>query len=184
MPENSDDIAFATSYPRDMDGLRTFYEVAVEAGRDFVIPTKAAHLLEAFKHDKGIDLPHPGSKSLRVYRRPKKKSPTWEKPFLEDSIDAKWVARHQGDMLMNLDLEHLAELIDIRPKRGSSFIRSRSGPLEENDISDGVLGNRLEHFGVAFHQIHATGHCSTEEAFGAIEEIGPDKVLPVHTEHP
>ena len=37
---------------------------------------------------------------------------------------------------------------------------------------------------MAFHQIHASGHCSMEEVFGAIEEIGPGKVLPVHTEHP
>ena len=177
-------IVLATFYPRDMDRLRTFFEVAVETGKTFVVSIKTANLLTALREDSGIELPDPGSEGIKVYKRMKKTTFRWEKPFMEDCVDAAWVSKNQKDILMSLDLEHFAELVDIRPKAGSCFIRSRSGPFEENDISDMVLRNWLKHFGLDFHEIHASGHCSMSEVFNVVAEIDPRKVVPVHTQHP
>jgi ribonuclease J len=58
-----------------------------------------------------------------------------------------------------------------------------SEPFSEEDIEDEVLHNWLDHFGMQFHQLHASGHLNREQIMGLVEEIGAKKVFPVHTEN-
>ncbi|HEY6237996.1 MAG TPA: MBL fold metallo-hydrolase RNA specificity domain-containing protein, partial [Thermoplasmata archaeon] len=41
----------------------------------------------------------------------------------------------------------------------------------------------VDHFGLAFHQFHASGHCSGPELHRVTEQVRPKAVVPVHTEH-
>ena len=59
-----------------------------------------------------------------------------------------------------------------------------SEPFSEDDVDDAVLHRWLEHFGLSYHQMHASGHCSMTELTDVIRTIGPRTVFPVHTEHP
>jgi len=182
--EGNPRLAIATCYPRDVDRLTTLYHAARVAGREFVISMKTAHLLQRLAPQLPPGTPVPGAaEGLRVYRRTKKKYYKWERAFEDGSVDAEEVRRRGPSFLLQLDLPHFAELIDIRPERASPYIHSMSEPFSEDDVNDAVLHHWVDHFGLAFHQFHASGHCSGAELLRVTAEVRPKAVIPVHTEH-
>jgi ribonuclease J len=84
---------------------------------------------------------------------------------------------------MDLDFSQLTELVDIKPKPGSHFIRSMSEPFSEEDVEDYVLHNWVDHFKMQFHQMHASGHMSKDELVEMVDYIRPKRAFPVHTEN-
>ena len=181
-------LAVVTFYPRDVDRMRTFYEVAQETGRDYVLSAKAAYLLRALENDGHIKVPRVKKDAgLLVYFRKLVKK-TWEDPLKADlggrAVDSEYVRKHQGDLVLQLDFTHFTELIDIQPKRGSIFIHSKSEPFEEDDIEEEVKQHWLQHFGLEEHQLHASGHLSRKELEVMVKEIGARKIIPIHTEQP
>jgi ribonuclease J len=185
--ERTDDLAIASAYPRDLDRLTTLHRGAVAADRELVVSLKTGRLLQALAGQPGApaDLPLPGKTAgLRVYARPKKRYYKWEQPLLDDAVDAAWVRAHGRRVLLSLDLMHFQELIDLRPPRKSPYIHSMSEPFSEDDVDDRVLRNWLDHFGLVYHQMHASGHCSFSELGDVIRRIGARTVYPIHTEHP
>jgi ribonuclease J len=185
--ENTPDLAIASAYPRDVDRLSTLNQAAREAGRDLVVSLKTAFLLRAIEGVPGAPkpLPVPGTtEGLRIYARPKKRYYKWEQALLDDAVDAEWVRRHGPKTLLSLDLMHFQELIDLRPPTESPYIHSMSEPFSEDDVDDAVLRNWLGHFGLSYHQMHASGHCSFAELGDVIGTIAPGTVYPIHTEHP
>ncbi|HKS59529.1 MAG TPA: MBL fold metallo-hydrolase [Thermoplasmata archaeon] len=178
-------LALASCYPRDIDRLGTLYRAARAAGRDLVVSLKTAHLLATIAGTPGLEGPVPGqSEGLRVYERPKRRYARWEKPFLDEAVDSDWVRDHGRQALLLLDLQHFTELVDLRPPRGAPFIHSMSEPFSEEDVNDQVLHNWLDHFGLGFHQFHASGHVSGPEIGQAVSSVQAASVFPVHTEHP
>jgi ribonuclease J len=183
---------FFTQPGRDMDRLRTFYNAADYCGRVMVISPKTAHLLHRLIEDEHLDLPDPLTDDLiRVYYK-KKRTCTysekdyyfWERPYLDKMITSSELHEKTSDYLINLDFYSFAELISIRPEPGSYFIYSMSEPFTEEDLEDEVLHNWLEHFGLKYHQLHASGHISRKELGEALNRIKPKKVYPIHTENP
>ena len=59
-----------------------------------------------------------------------------------------------------------------------------SEPFSEDDLDDAVLHHWVDHFGLAFHQFHASGHCSGTELLEVADRVAPKQLVPVHTEHP
>jgi mRNA degradation ribonuclease J1/J2 len=138
-----------------------------------------------------LDLPDPlEDEHVLVYYK-RKKSGTyddtdyyvWERQFMDKMVTYEFVHKNQGKLIMDLDFYQFAELIDIRPSRGSHFIHSMSEPFSEEDIQDAVLHNWLDHFGMQFHQLHASGHLNREQIGSLVREIDAKKVFPVHTEN-
>jgi len=179
-------LALACTYPRDIDRLATLYGAAAAAGRDFVVSARTAHLLTSVapRFPRG-SVPVPGSSpGIRVYHRTKKRYFTWEKPFLDEAIDAAEIRARGERYLLALDLLHFPELIDLRPPRGTPFLHSMSEPFSEDDVDDRVMHNWLDHFGLAFHQMHASGHASASELLAIVRSVRAANVYPIHTEHP
>jgi len=183
----TDKLAVVTFYGRDVDRMTTFASVAKESGRQFVVSAKTALLLETLAKE-GSKVPKLGRDFL-VYARRKKSGEfmeedyyNWEKPFIKDSVNFEFINKHQGEVLLNLDFHHFAELVDIRPDPGGHFIHSMSEPYSEEDLEAEVMQNWLKHFGLRFHQIHASGHLSREEVFRTIKKVNPKHVIPIHTE--
>jgi len=58
-----------------------------------------------------------------------------------------------------------------------------SEPFEEDDVQEDILRNWISSFKLDFHQAHASGHASMSEVFSIVREVGPKRVIPVHTEH-
>jgi len=181
-----------TQNGRDMDRFRTFYEAAVGCGRCVVVSPRMAHLLWRLVEDERLDLPDPTREdNMAVYFVRKKSGEyreedyyLWERPFLEKIVTGEDVRGRPTEYLVNLDFYHFTELIDIRPEPGSHFIYSMSEPFSEDDIEERVMHNWLEHFGLRYHQLHASGHMSREELIEAVEYVGPKRLFPVHTEGP
>jgi ribonuclease J len=180
------DLALACTYPRDLDRLRTLTEAARAADRSLVVSTRTAHLLTSLAgRYPELDLPAPGADGgPLVYARKKKRFYSWEAPFLDTALSAAEVRTRGRRYLLALDLAHFPELIDLRPPAGSPFIHSMSEPFSEDDVDDRVMHNWLEHFGLGFHQMHASGHASGRELDAIVRSVGARTVYPVHTEHP
>ena len=188
---STDKIVFMTHYSRDIDRFRSFYNVAIKNQRNIVISPKTAYLLSKLIQDEHLDLPDPlKDEHILVYYR-RKKSGTyddadyylWERQFMDKLVGYEFVHKNQSKLIMDLDFYQFAELIDIRPDRGSHFIHSLSEPFSEEDIEDEVLHNWLNHFGMRFHQLHASGHLNKEQLEQLVTEIGAKKIFPVHTEN-
>jgi ribonuclease J len=169
-----------------VDRLTTLYHAAAASGRDFIVSTKTAHLLSRLAASGAMpNAPIPGtSPGLKVYHRSKRRYFTWERPFLDQAVDAEFVRTDGPKLLLSLDLAHFAELIDLRPPRGAPFIHSMSEPFSEEDVDDVVLHHWIDHFGLAFHQMHASGHCSATELGRVIGHVDPKVLFPIHTLHP
>ncbi len=183
-------LAIVTFYPRDVDRMRTFYEVAKECGRKFVMSVKTAFLLLAIERDKHISVPKVAKENdiLVYFREMRRSEKPWEREVREivgdRAVGSDYVARHKGDSILQLDFEHFTELIDINPKKGSVFIHSKSEPFEEDDVTEEVKNNWLEYFGLVEHQLHASGHLSRSELEDLVSEVKPKRIMPIHTEHP
>jgi ribonuclease J len=188
---SSSRMVFVTHYSRDMDRFRSFYNVAVKNDRDIVISPKTAYLLSKLICDEHLDLPDPlEDEHILVYYKRKKSGKyddsdyySWERQFMDKIVTCEFVRKNQGRLIMDLDFYQFAELIDIKPKRGSHFIHSMSEPFSEEDIEDEVLHNWLDHFGIQFHHLHASGHLNKEQIGSLVTKIDSKKVFPVHTEN-
>ena len=186
-------LVIATFYGRDVDRIRTFYDVAKDNGRKFIISMKTAHLLYKLKDDPVLKLPNPlEDENIVIYARRKKAGEytdkdyyVWERPYLENSVGFKHIQENCSNCLLNLDLYNFAELVDIKP-HGGEFIHSMSEPFKEggmDQIELEVMLRWLRHFKLRFHQAHASGHCSPADLRWLIGKIMPKIVIPVHTEH-
>jgi ribonuclease J len=182
-------LVVATFYGRDVDRMTTFASVAKDNDRKFVVSTRAALLLDTLAGT-GLKVPKLGRDFL-VYARRKKSCEfvekdyfEWERPYIEDAVNFEFINKHQSEVLLNLDFYHFAELVDIQPEHGGHFIHSMSEPYSEEDLGAEVMQNWLKHFGLGFHQVHASGHCSRGEIEEIVKKIKPKQLFPVHTEHP
>ena len=162
----------------------------MEYGRTLVIHPKTAFLLDTLVEDKNLDMPNPlRDDNILVYYR-KKKSRTysemdyfkWERKVRYRCLTGEESQEKPINYLVNLDFYNFAELIDIKPMEGSHFIYSMSEPFTEEDIETEILHNWLGHFGMKYHQLHASGHMSRTDLKVALEIIKPSMVYPVHTQ--
>ena len=188
----SSKLVIVAFYGRDIDRFKTFHEIAQENDREFVIPLKLAYLLDKLKSDPVLKIPDVMKDSTILFYKKRKKTGefaksdyyTWERPFLEKAVNYDYVHENESKLILNLDLSGFTELVDVKPAKGGHFIHSMSEPFSEEDISMDVMNRWLQHFGLRFHQIHASGHCPTKDLARIINEIQPKKLIPVHTEHP
>jgi ribonuclease J len=178
-------LVVTTFYPRDVDRMRTFYEVAKATGRKFAVSAKTAHLLKSLGTDRGIEVPDVmKDKHIRVYRREMKRYTKWENEFLKKAVGPDHIHKNQDKYILQLDFHQFTELVDIEPKKGSEFIHSKSEPFEEDDIEDEIKHKWLRKFGLKHRQYHASGHCSMDEISSIIKDVKPKVVIPIHTGHP
>jgi len=188
----SSKLVIVAFYGRDIDRFKTFYEIARENDRKFVIPIKLAHLLCMLRSDPVLRIPDVMNDDDVLFYKKRKKTGAfaesdyyvWERPFLEKAVNYDYIRANQSKLLFNLDLVSFTELIDVKPSRGGHFIHSMSEPFSEEDISVDVMNSWLQHFGLGFHQIHASGHCPSKDLARIINRVQPKRLIPVHTEHP
>lgn len=200
-------IVIANFPPRDVDRLRTFYDIACENDRKLVINMKQAYMLKLLQEGGESDnvfAPTISDENIRIYIPRKNwgaitKSAfpeeiviqdylTWEREFLQhpNRVTCEDVKKKQEEMIFYCDFFSLKELIDIQPKENSCFIWSRCEPFTEDMVLERKrVDEWLKHFHLyPMKEAHASGHAYRNEIEKMIEEINPEKVYPVHTEHP
>jgi len=174
----------------DVDRLRTFFEVARETGREFVLSRRQAALMDFLgpEIEKGL-LRFPfklGDPGVKIYGKGKKNLYHWEKKLLDyDNVDSSWVSENQERVLLFSTYYDMLELLEIEPKPGSLFLYSESEPWdEEGEIEFEKLANWLERLGLPMFHVHASGHASSLELKGVVERLEPKRVVMVHSERP
>jgi len=190
--EKASKLVIASFYSRDIDRFKTFYEIAKKNDRKFVIPIRLAHFVHKLKDDPKLRIPDVMKDENIIFYKKRKKSGeykerdyyVWERPFIDKAETFNYVRENQSKIIFNLDLIRFTELIDVKPSAGGDFIHSMSEPFSEEDIETRVLHNWLDHFGLRFYQIHASGHCPPQDLAKVINIIQPRKLVPIHTEHP
>lgn len=194
----------AVNFPaRDLARLKTFYRIARSTGRKLVLSFKHAYLLKQFSA-LGGEYPSIDDDHLCFYEDRKgwglagrddyplniveQDYYTWERKYLyrDNTIDFREVSENQEQYLFYCSYFQLNELIDVKPKPGSRYIRSVCEPFSDEMLFDERrVKNWLELFGLGeAYQIHASGHASYPELKKMVEYINPKKVMPIHTEHP
>jgi len=185
-------LVINTFYGRDIDRIRTFYKVAEDNDRKFVVSMRTAHLMNKLKDDPRLDVPDPlKDENILIYARRKKSGEytekdyyIWERPYLDNSIGFKHIQENCSNYLLNLDLYNFSELIDIKPE-GGEFIHSMSEPFSEggmDQIEQDIMVNWLRHFGLKLYQAHASGHVDVRQLKKIAEYIKPKKLFPIHTD--
>jgi len=187
-------LVISTFYGRDIDRIKTFYQVAKNNDRKFLVSMRTAHLMNKLKDDTRLGVPDPlKDENILIYARRKKGGAydekdyyLWERPYLENFVGCKHVQDCSDKCLLNLDLYNFTELVDINPK-GGHFIHSMSEPFSEggmDQIEQEVMINWLNHFKMKFHQVHASGHISPKELKEVVKKINPKQLFPIHTDRP
>jgi ribonuclease J len=117
--------------------------------------------------------------------------PTWAHEFLDydNRVDYRSVSSNQKEIIFYCNDFQLQELIDIRPRENSSYIRSSTEPFDDEMALDqrrvkkwllqfGLLKKDLE-----WNHIHVSGHGSGDQIRKIIEGSNTKTLVPIHTEH-
>jgi ribonuclease J len=204
-------LAVCTYPPRDLDRILSFYKAARESGRDLVIDLKQAYLLGLFQASEKCkgEYPGPDDKHIKIYL-PRKNwglidkdvgvwsqkqrdadYRVWEREFLNygNAINCRDVSANQRNLVFFCSDYTLQNLIDIRPKEGSSYIRSSTEPFDDEMKFDEERVKRwLAHFGLIskeaeWNHVHVSGHGDGVQLRRVIEESNSKFLIPIHTEH-
>ena len=179
---------------KDVDRLRTFYNIAKENDRKFIVKLNDAYFLKYLSKDPKLDVPDIDDENIIIYL-PKKGTGTYsnsdytfnESQFidLDNTFSAQQIAMNENKALCALGFYSFTALIDMKLEPGALYIHSASEPYnEEQEISQQRTNNWLEHFGIEKFQCHCSGHARGKELLNAVTEINAKTVYPIHTEHP
>lgn len=195
------------NYPwKDIERLRSFHEVAKATGRKLALNLKQAYLLRKLEGtDAGVPALDDGNIVIYIDRKGwglitkqhcldyppnviEQDYKAWESEFLSypNRVTCDDIHNHQSDYIVRIDFFDLTDLVNIRPDKGSCYIRSVTEPFDdEGQIELRRVENWLEHFGLMpYEQAHASGHASGPEIKRLVGEINPAVVFPIHTEAP
>ena len=190
----SDNLVFVDFNFKDVDRLRTFYTIAKETGRKFVVKINDAYFLKYLSQDAHLDVPDINDEDIIIYL-PKRGSGTYsdadykgnDKEFLDlhNTWTAEQIAARPNKALCAIGFYSFTALIDMKPKPGARYIHSASEPYnEEQEFSQERIDAWLEHFRMNKFQSHCSGHARGQDLLDAVKEIDAKMLYPVHTEHP
>lgn len=190
---NSKGLVMADFAFKDTARFRTFLEAAKESGRRLCIPFKDAYYIRALK-PLIPELPDLKDESILLYKE-RKGSGTfgerdyigWEREFLDkdNAVTAEEISKMQESVIMALGYYDLTELIDLKPKAGSIYIKSASEAFNEEQRFDlERLKRWLGHFSMGYANFHASGHAPGQDIARVVGIANAKTLVPVHTERP
>ncbi len=206
--QGSQSLVIADFSPRDMDRLLTFLQVAKETGRKLAILPKDAYLLKTMRL---LDKETPdlaAEDNLVIYQETTAdRSPDMWLRNLYQEYDRKVVlagdvCSSQDSFILCFSFFDLNELPGICPKPGGLYVYSSSeAHSEEQEIDFRRMRNWLERFkmrsvGLPIETdgrlqipenergLHASGHAYGPDLLKIVREIGPELLIPIHSESP
>jgi len=190
----TDNLVFADFNFKDVDRLRTFFNIARENDRKFVVKINDAYFLKHLSQDKHLDVPNIDDENIIIYL-PKRGSGAYqdsdykggEKEFLDlhNTWTAEQIAARPSKVLCAIGFYSFTALIDMKPKAGALYIHSASEPYnEEQELSQERIDAWLQHFSMNKFQSHCSGHARGKDLLDAVSDINAKTLYPVHTTHP
>ena len=183
----SDKLAIADFNFKDMDRFRTFYNVAKENGRKFVININNTLFLEHLSQDPKLNVPKPDDENILIYKPKKSVWKKFEKEYLDypNALTAEELAKNQENLLCAFSFWDFGAIIDMKPKSGGLYLHSLSEPFNDEGILDYKRVDLwLDHFGLNRIQSHCSGHSKGQDLLDIVKEIDSKMLFPIHTEHP
>ncbi len=122
--------------PRNIERLKSFYEVARNTGRQLAILPKDAYLIEAMTSAGGTqEVPILGSPGLVIYKKYSGATYKWQK-YLEERYDSimvspQDVAKNQDGFICAFSYWDINEIAYIKPCKDSAYIYSSCDPFNE-----------------------------------------------------
>ena len=190
----SDNLVFADFNFKDVDRLMTFYNIAKETDRKFVVKINDAYFLKYLSQDKHLSVPNIDDEDIIIYL-PKRGTGTYsdkdykgnDKEFvdLHNCWTAEQISARPNKALCAIGFYSFTALIDMKVKPGARYIHSASEPYnEEQELSQERIDAWINHFGMHKFQSHCSGHARGRDLIDAVSEIGAKMLFPVHTVHP
>lgn len=191
---DTDRLVFVDFNFKDVDRLRTFYNIAKECDRKFVVKLNDAYFLKYLSQDRHLDVPNIDDENIIIYL-PKRGSGSYsdsdyrinDGQFLNrhNTWTAEQITEKENKALCAIGFYSFTALIDIKPRPGARYIHSASEPYnEEQEISQQRIDAWVTHFDMAKFQSHCSGHAGRRDLVQAISQIGSEIVFPIHTEYP
>ena len=185
-------FVFADFNPRDVDRLRTFYNIAQKTNRKFVINIKNAPLLKYFHKFPALGIPNFDDPDV-ILCKTKMYTGTFidsdyrgfkDYAILPNTKTTVEIGQDPDKYLCAMGFYNFPQLIDMKIKNGT-YIHSASEPWsEEQEFSVERRDNWVNHFGMANEQIHCSGHASRADLFDIVKEIDAQMLYPIHSGHP
>jgi len=172
---------------KDMDRMRTFYNVAKENDRKFVVDISDVVYLKHLSKDPQLNVPNFNDENIAIFK-PLKLS--WKKSQKElfdepNIVSAQDIAKNQDKMICAFSFWNFGALIDIKPTSKSLYIHSLSEPFNDEGIFDKKRVNAwLERFDLNRFQSHCSGHSKGKDLLNVVKTIDAKMLYPIHTEHP
>lgn len=190
----TDRLIFADFNFKDVDRLRTFYNIAKENDRKFVVKLHDAFFLKWLSQDPKLGVPNIDDENV-VIHLPKMGTGTYsdsdykgksaEFANRNNAWTSEQIAVKKGKVLCAMGYYTFTALIDMKPRPGAVYIHSASEPYnEEQEISQVRIDNWLNHFQMNKFQSHCSGHARGRDLLDAVSEISAKTLYPIHTEHP
>jgi ribonuclease J len=187
-------LVIADFSARNIERLRTFWDIARQAGRRLVVTPEDAYLLRAM-HLVDPEIPSPGDEGLAILQAPKAGMRSWEREVLATVephlVGAAAIRRAPGDFLLCLSYWDLGILVDLEPQGGTYIYSASEARDEEQRFDQDRLAHWLDYFGLRKvgglpgaekGPYHSSGHIDGPGMEWVIETIAPEKILPVHTQ--
>jgi ribonuclease J len=184
---------------RDTDRMISFLNSAKKLDKMLAISMKQAYLIDQLSKCKSPIAPSLDDKNIDVYARRKswglidrdcdenllkQDYEKWERDYLEDSICCKDVKDNQKKFMFFCTNFDLNELIDVKPKVGSVYIKSVCEPFDiEMELDWKRIENWINHFGMDLNATHVSGHASGPQLKEFVKTVKPKMVIPIHTQH-
>ena len=177
---------------KDVDRLRTFFTIAKESGRKFVVKLNDTYFLKYLSQDDHLDVPDINDQDIIIYL-PKRGSGTYSDSDyktkdgqflnLENAWTAEQIRNKENKVLCAIGFYSFTSLIDMNPAPGARYIHSASEPYnEEQELSQERMDAWVNHFGMAKFQSHCSGHARGKDLIKVVSEINPKVIYPIHTE--
>jgi ribonuclease J len=180
----------------DVIRFKTLLKIAKKTKRIIALPYNYFNYLtvlekEGVLKEKGIkksDL-----KNVRLYAKRKITFKKWERDLIKNykTCNSNDIKKNKKKFMLVLNFYQVQELIDIKPGKGSYYLRAITEPhSEEMEISEERFINWIKHFNMQglkdgkFERAHISGHISGKELAEFIKKIQPEIVIPIHTEFP
>ena len=196
--ESEHGLVVADFSARNFERLQTFTEIANQTNRTLLVTPKDAYMLHALGCADGKCLMDENNiaiySELRNHTRDK-----WETEVVSKLWGDKYVSHlninHSPEKyLLCFSLFDLKHLLDIKPHGGTYIYSSSEAFTEEQEFDFQRLTQWLRYFNLKpagyemqdntphfIKGFHASGHLSQSDLIKVIDQIDPDKIIPVHT---
>ncbi|MCX6821709.1 MAG: MBL fold metallo-hydrolase [Candidatus Aenigmarchaeota archaeon] len=158
---------------RDTDRMMSFFNAAKKLDKKLTISLKQAYLINLLKECKDAEVPDINDENLALYASRKswgligsdwnkkiigEDYDSWERNYLDGSICYKDVHDSQKEFMFFCTNFDLKELVNIKPMKGSVYIKSVCEPFDiEMEIDLERITNWIGHFGMDLQKTHVSG---------------------------